>query len=129
MTGVLFLSQSHLDRWLESGQIDMGQGALTVASDKSSYPVVPAVHFKSVVDGQDGPKLVGKVKAVEALRLGGAEISLGAVVLGESAYEVEEGFMVTVQLPPSARPGSRPGPKASGQEADLLAQFILNKLS
>ena len=131
MTGVLFLTQNNLNTWLENGDVDMGQDALIFTADKSSYPMVSAVHFKKVVDGVDGQKLVGKVKATEALRLGGAEISMGAVVLGEAAYEVDDGFMLTVQLPdrPAGRPPSRAVPKANGQEADLLAQFILNKLS
>jgi len=131
MTGVLFLSQAQLDTWLNTGLVDMAQETLTVTADNATFPIVPAVHVKSVVDGQDSQKLVGKVKAVEALRMGGAEISLGAVVLGETAYEVDDGFMVTVQLPdrPSARPPSKPTPAKQGGEADLLAQFILNKLS
>jgi len=131
MTGVLFLSQSQLDTWLNAGLVELAQDTLTVTADNASFPVVPAVHVKAVVDGTDSAKLVGKVKAVEALRMGGAEISLGAVVLGDSAYEVDDGFMVTLQLPdrPSPRPPSKPAPTAKGGEADLLAQFILNKLS
>ena len=131
MTGVLFLSQAQLDTWLNSGLVELAQETLTVTADNATFPVVSAVHVKAVVDGSDGPKLVGKVKAVEALRMGGAEISMGAVVMGDTAYEVEDGFMVTVQLPdrPNARPPSKPAPAAKGGEADLLAQFILNKLS
>jgi hypothetical protein len=131
MTGVLFLSQASLDQWLEGGQADLGHDTLTFTADKSSVPLVNAVHLTKVVDGPDGAKLLGKVKAVEALRMGGADISLGTVVMADTTYEVTEGYMVTVQLPerPGARPPSRPVQKANGQEADLLAQFILNKLS
>lgn len=132
MNGTLFLSQASLDQWLEAGHVDMGQDSLIFTADQSKYAAVPAVRFLELVDGQDAQKLLGKVKAVEALRLGGAEISLGAVVLAETAYQVEEGFMLTVPLPErsNARPPTKPAPaKPNGQEADLLAQFILNKLS
>lgn len=131
MNGTLFLPQANLDPWLEAGDVDMGQDALVFTADHARYPAVPAVRFIQVVDGQDTHALLGKVKAVEALRLGGAEISLGAVVMGETAYQVEEGFMLTVPLPaPAASAPQKPAAaKPSGQEADLLAQFILNKLS
>jgi len=131
MNAVLFLPQASLDRWLDEGHVDMGNDALIFTADHASFPAVSAVHFTQLVDGQDTQKLVGKVKAVEALRLSGAEVSLGAVVLGESAYQTEDGFMLTVPLPEraSARPASKPAANASGQEADLLAQFILDKLS
>ena len=102
-------------------------------ADGARFPAVQAVRFTELVDGQDAHKLVGKVKAVEALRLGGAEISLGAVVMGDTAYQVEEGFMLAVPLPAATvprPPSQKAAPaKPGGQEADLLAQFILNKLS
>lgn len=128
MTGALFLPQANLDQWLDEGHVDMGQDALIFTADRTEFPLVPAVRFKAVVDGGDAKGLIGKVKAVEALRMGGAEVDVGAVVLGESAYEVEDGFMVTVQLPDRAPKAAAAKPKG-GQEADLLAQFILNKLS
>jgi hypothetical protein len=137
MNGVLFLPQSQLDLWLDGGQVDMGNDTLIFTENRSELPLVGAVRFLKVVAGQDTHKLTGKVKALEALRMGGAEISTGAVILGEVAYETEDGFMLTVpmQAPAKARSPMTQGrmaaaPKAnSGKEADLLAQFILDKLS
>lgn len=129
MNAVLFLPQKSLDAWLEDGRVDLGGDALIFTADHSKFPVVPAVHLTEVVDGQDAQKLVGKVKAVEALRLSGAEISMGAVVLGETAYQTVDGFMVTVPVADQAAANpAKPAAKAGG-EADLLAQFILDKLS
>jgi hypothetical protein len=126
MTGALFLPQPSLNAWLEDGHVDMGHDALIFTADRTQIPAVPAVRFAQLVDGQDGQRLMGKVKAVEALRLIGGEVSLGTVMLGDAAYQVDEGYLLTVELPARA---ARPPPKGSGQEADLLAQFILNKLS
>lgn len=130
MTGVLYLPQATLDTWLEAGHVDLGSETLIFTGDQSTFPVVSAVWFKSLIEGQDVQKLLGKVRAVEALRMGGAEVSMGTVVLADTAYEVDDGFMVSVPLPSTpARPPSKPSPQVSGQEADLLAQFILGKLS
>jgi hypothetical protein len=134
MNGVLFLPQSKLDAWLDEGQVDMGQDTLIFTADRSEIPMVPAVRFTKAVDGADPNKLVGKVKAVEAMRLGGAEVTAGAVVLGEVGYEVEDGFMLTVPMVAAGPRGPTtqsklPAAKPSGKEADMLAQFILDKLS
>ena len=134
MNGVLFLPQAKLDSWLDEGQVDMGQDALIFTADNSQVPMVPAVRFTKAVDGADPNKLLGKVKAIEAMRMGGAEVSTGAVVLGDVGYEVEDGFMLTVPMvaPATRAPqtqGRMPAAKPSGKEADMLAQFILDKLS
>jgi hypothetical protein len=133
MNGVLFLAQNQLDAWLDEGHVDMGADVLIFTADRSEIPMVPAVRFLKAVDGADPNKLLGKVKAVEAMRMGGAEVSQGAVVLGDVGYEVEDGYMLTVPMvAPAARPatlGKLPAAKPSGKEADMLAQFILDKLS
>jgi hypothetical protein len=132
MNGVLFLPQSQLDHWLDEGQVDMGNETLIFTGDQTEFPLVPAIHFRRVVEGNDSHRLLNKVKSVEAMRMGGAEVSLGAVVLGEVAYEVEDGFMITVPMVSSAKPQTQSklaAAKPSGKEADLLAQFILDKLS
>jgi len=130
MTGVLYLPQATLDVWLEAGHVDLGTETLIFTADQATFPVVSAVWFKNLIEGEDQQKLLGKVRAVEALRMGGAEVSMGTVVLADTAYEVDDGFMVSVPLPSAAaRPQSKAAPQVSGQEADLLAQFILGKLS
>lgn len=129
MTGALFLPQASLDAWLNDGHVDMGQDALIFTADRSQVPMHPAVRFAQLVDGKDAQQLVGKVKAVDALRELGGEVSLGTVMLGDAAYQVDEGFLLTVELPAKGASSARPASKAAGQEADLLAQFILNKLS
>ena len=132
MNGVLFLPQTTLDQWLDQGQVDMGNDSLIFTQDRSELPSVPAIKFSKVVAGTDTHKLVGKVKSTEAMRMGGAEISMGAVIMGEVAYETEDGFMLTVQMVQPGVKSNTQGRMAAapkGKEADLLAQFILDKLS
>jgi hypothetical protein len=129
MNSVLFLSQKDLDHWLDEGHVDMAQESMIFTSDKSQVAVIPAVRFMKIVAGTDQHKLIGKVKAVEVMRMGGADCSLGAVVLPDAAYEVEDGFMVTVPTATTAPAASPAAAKPAGKEADLLAQFILDKLS
>ena len=102
MNSVLFLSQKDLDHWLDEGHVDMAQESvdLHLGQEPGGGDPCGSVH-EEIVAGTDQHKLIGKVKAVEVMRMGGADCSLGAVVLPDAAYEVEDGFMVTV---PTAGP-------------------------
>ena len=53
-----------------------------------------ALHFKGeVAGGPDENKLVGKVKSLEAVAGLSGEHCADSVVLGDNAYDVEEGFI------------------------------------
>jgi len=68
--------------------------------------LVPGCYFKEVQAGSDAVfKLLGKVKAKAAVSALGAEMYMNSVILGETAYEVEVGFV--------AKPVGNPIPDAS----------------
>lgn len=104
---------------------DVRDGKLVVAGGQGSCPVASAVHFQKVVSGNDEKGLLHKVKTGEQLKALGAEHMADSVVLGETAYEVTEGYVAEVQLPARAEAA----PKKPSNEADLLAAFLLDKLS
>ena len=116
----LFLPQTTLEEWALAEQADVREGKLVVTGEAGTYPVSGAVHFKLLVSGEDGQGLLGKVKTPDQLERLGAEQMMESVLLGETAYEVEPGSLVTT-------PDAVEAPKADQPDADLLAAFLLEK--
>lgn len=96
----VFVPQEALEGWLSAGRVHMVGETLFV--DGQSFALEGALHFVSeVAGGPDEHKLVGHVKTMEQLgELGGEHIS-ASVVLGDSAYEVIEGFVARAEPSPS----------------------------
>ncbi len=148
--GILFVSQSLLDAWLERERVEVSGGALTLRGREGEgrrYALDPAVRFLRVAGGGKDPhQLLARVKTSAQLRSMGAEVMGGSVVLGDVAYEVEAGFLAeaaAVRAAAGGRPataarpaGTAPhdgGDAGSGQderrrEADALARFLLDNL-
>lgn len=125
----LFLPQATLEDWALADKADLKDGKLVMAGEKAAWPVRPAVHFVKLVSGADEKKLVSRVKSEEQLQALGADHLADSVVLGDDAYEVVPGYVAEVQ-PPSAHKPARPESGRPGNpEADLLAAFILDKMS
>jgi hypothetical protein len=113
----LFLPQSTLEEWASGDRADVHEHALVLAGDTVRYPVEPAVHVKALVSGPDEHQLLKKVKTDAQLAELGAERLADSVVAGESAYDVESGYVVQV-----------PDPGGATTETALLADYFLNKL-
>jgi hypothetical protein len=120
----LFLSQTTLEQWALDDKADLRDGKLVVHSETDGWPVEAAVHFVKLVAGADEQRLVARVKTDTQLAQLGAERFEDSVVLGESAYEVVPGYVAEVAAP-SKNDIRQPSPP----ETDLLAAFILNKMS
>jgi hypothetical protein len=121
----LFLPQTTLEEWAADEKADL-QGDELVLDDQSRHLLIPAVHFKSVISGEDDEKLVAKVKTQEQLHALSAEHLMDSVLLGDTAYEVAPGYVTEVEVEPIA---DDPSTKKGSLEADLLAAFLLDKLS
>jgi len=134
----LFVPQETLDVWVADQRATVTATELVLQGDR--YGLAPAVLFVSdVSDTGDPHGLVGRVKDKDQLAQLGAEHYLGSVVLGESAYEVKDGF-VGLPVERAARPaaqvsgrdidaavGEAAGEQASADEA-LLTKFLLENL-
>src|SRR5262245_61297206 len=121
----VFLPQSTLEEWALDEKADLQDGKLVVPSEKGASDVTTAVHFVTLVSGEDAQDLVGKVKTQAWLDGLGAEQLSGSVLLGESAWEVVPGYIAEV---PEPRPPTPAADKTRiSAETDLLAQFLLNK--
>jgi hypothetical protein len=155
MADYLFVPQSVLDRWSEQGRIEVDGNVLTILGEHKSFALTPAVRFIKMEAGDDNAGLLAKVKTTDALKQMGAEHYRESVILGENAYQVQQGFLADANALRRAaaaaaaaqaqQPGSAPATKAGGanppsnpqgtqgekkgdEEQDMLEQFLLENL-
>jgi hypothetical protein len=151
--GLLFVSQALIDTWAEQGRIEFVGHVMTLLAGEGSgrrYALEPAVRFLKVLGAERDPhQLVAKVKPLAPLREQGAEAVENSVVMGDVAYEVEQGFLAEAaaiqaaanapvseppprrqaeaatsprpesRAPPPAAAGAQPGPRQPGLPKDL----------
>jgi hypothetical protein len=118
----LFLSQATLEEWALADKADVQEQHLVVHGESARLPVEDAVHVARLVSGSDEQKLLHKVKTASQLDTLKAEQLADSVLVGESAYDVQRGYLV--QLPDADFAAS----VKPGKETELLAQFLLDKL-
>ncbi len=155
MAEPLFFSQKKLEAWIDAGEVTFQDNVLTLLTRKIAYKVDPAVQVRSLIDGKDQKGLLGKTFKVSELTAMGAEHYAGTIILGDTGYECEEGFVGHQQggaipakagapLPPpkpivaaplakpaSAAPAPKPAAPAPAKptepqsDMDLLTDFLL----
>src|SRR5713226_7609881 len=148
MADYLFVPQSVLDKWSEQGRIQVDGNVLTILGEGKDFALTSAVRFMKMEAGDDTAGLLQKVKTTDALKQMGAEHYMESVILGESAYQVQQGFLADANALRRAAAASQPAPKGAAPappagasppaspapegdksgEPDLLAQFLLDNL-
>ncbi|HLK40994.1 MAG TPA: hypothetical protein VKU41_29790 [Polyangiaceae bacterium] len=94
MENRIFFPQAGLDEWVLSGSVDLQDGELTILPSGHKYKLAEAVHVLREVSGSgDLHELLGRVKARAYLEQLGAEIVESSMLLGDSAYDVEPGWI------------------------------------
>ena len=96
MNDKLFIPQTVLYRWVDTGKVTFDNEILTLLAEKKAYSVTPAVRFMKLVAGDDTSGLLAKVRTLSKLQELGAEHMSDSVILGDTAYEVQEGFIGVV---------------------------------
>jgi hypothetical protein len=92
----LFISQERLDSWSAEERVKVDGDHMTLAGDGRAFKIVPAVRFMKVAGGdEDAHQLVGKVKSVEVLVKAGGEHYHDSVIIGDTAYDVQNGWLGT----------------------------------
>lgn len=90
----LFISQNRLDNWSVEDRIKVDGDLMTLVGDGRSFKIKPAVRFMKVSgEGADPHGLLGKVKTIDALTKLGGEHYMDSVILGDTAYDVQTGFI------------------------------------
>jgi hypothetical protein len=126
----VFVSQETLDRWLSEERVEVDGDVLTLQQDGQRFQLATALHFLNEVAGGGDPQgWLGKVKSLDAIIESGGEHVSGSVLLGESAFEVIEGFL-GVPLHDAASSLSAAAEAALGgtparDDLDQLARFFM----
>jgi len=140
MADYLFVPQSVLDKWSEKDRVELNGHVLTLLREKKSFRLTSAVRFVKMEAGEDLKGLLQKVKTLDALKQMGAEHYRESVILGDSAYQVQQGFLADasalrraagVSQPPGDKKAAGAAKPRQGEkegEQDLLAQFLLDNL-
>jgi hypothetical protein len=136
----LFIPQERLDDWSASGTVGLDDTRMSLRDGDEGLDLAPAVRIVREVSGEGDPRgLVGKVKTLEQLEELGADHYRDSVIVGDSAYEVIEGF-VGAWAAPAQRPASVAeqtsgaddgGQQEAGEEltdAEKLAKLLIDKL-
>jgi hypothetical protein len=132
MADYLFVPQTVLDKWSEQGRIQVDGNVLTILGDGKHFALTSAVRFMKMEAGEDQAGLLHKVKTTDALKQMGAEHYMESVILGEVAYQVQQGFLadahalrraaVVSQPPPPAAPPTQAARPAAQAPAPAAAQ-------
>ncbi len=90
----LFISQDRLDEWSADNKATLASDLLTLHELGRVFLVEPAVRFLTVAGDEADPNdLLNRVKTEEELAELGADIYMTSVIHGETAYEVQPGFV------------------------------------
>jgi len=132
-TARLFIPQERLDTWSTVDSVEIDEYRLLVGGEDSGLELAPAVRFMQEVGGEGDPHgLIGKVKTTAQLEEMGADHMHDSVLVGESAYEVLEGYAATRMTAGAAeQPALEPQEAARddrSSEAEDLARLLIEKL-
>jgi hypothetical protein len=137
MENRVFFPQEALDQWIVNGKADLQQSELTLLADGRSYRLVEGLRVLRELSGNgDTHELVGRVKARAYLDELGAEIIETSMLVGESAYDVEPGWLgipvgsFADHAGSDARKKARDGRATDEPNSDeeLLARFLAGNL-
>lgn len=115
MGDLKFVPQSMLDTWADLGKIELEGTTLRLPAESISFTLTPAVRFLSLIEGEDSHKLLAKVKPESFVREIGGEVVTDSCLVGETAYQVQPGFLAEGEALAAAQASKatrKPVPKA-----------------
>lgn len=122
MNDKLFIPQSVLDKWVESGKVTFNDSVLCLLKEQRSYTLTPAVRFMALVAGDDSQQLLTKIRTLQKLEEMGGEHMSDSVIMGDTAYTVQEGFIGVVLADAEvASVAESTGPHQLGETAPAAA--------
>lgn len=90
----IFIPQDQVDTWVTTEKVDLAGEIMTFRKSRISLRVVPAYFFDHASAGSDAAlALVGRVKTKAAVHALGAQVDQRSIIVGETAYDVQAGFV------------------------------------
>jgi hypothetical protein len=100
----IFLPQDVVDSWITADKVELSGEVMTFRGRPITMRLVPGYYFDKVAGGSDeGHELLGRAKSKAAVAALGAEVYMNSMILGETAYEVQAGFIAKPIDPGCAR--------------------------
>jgi hypothetical protein len=125
MENRIFFPQTALDEWIVDGTVELQDGELTILSVGRRYRVSEAVRVLRDVTGGGDAELVGRVKTRTHLEGLGAEIVETSMLLGDTAYDVEPGWVGVPSTPfADFMAVAKKPPSGTKTDEELLARFL-----
>jgi hypothetical protein len=94
MATKIFLPQDVVDSWITADKVELSGEVMTFRGQPVTVRLVPGYYFDHVAGGSDeGHELLGRAKSKAAVAALGAEVYMSSMILGETAYEVQAGFI------------------------------------
>jgi hypothetical protein len=94
MSVKVFIPQDVVDSWITADKVELTGEVITFRGLAVALRLVPGFFFGQLAGGSDEEhKLFGRVKVKAAIAAMGAEVYMSSVILGETAYEAEPGFI------------------------------------
>src|SRR4029077_5873834 len=85
-----------------------------ILGENKNFSLTAAVRFLKMEAGDDTAGLLQKVKTIDALKQMGGEHYMESVILGDNAYQVQQGFLADANaLRRAAAVSSPPAPAAA----------------
>lgn len=145
MVQPLFISQGKLESWVGEGQAGFEDDVLTLTEEGGSYRLNPAVQVLGIIDGTDDKDLVGVVLTLAEIQQLDGEHYRDSLIVGETAYQCEEGFVgvqhgapltepavPTIEAATNTTPAQSAEPKDEEEQrqedSQLLVDFLLKHL-
>jgi hypothetical protein len=92
----LFISQDRLDAWTAEQKIALDGDLMHLLADGRSFRILPAIRFLRVAGGDADPNgLIDTVRDEQELEQLGADSYMTSCIVGETAYDVQPGFLGT----------------------------------
>ena len=90
----LFITQDRLDAWVAERKVTVAGDLLTLVADGRAFRIRPAMRFLAVAGATEDPNaLLETVQDDQDLARLGADAYLDSCIVGETAYEVQRGFL------------------------------------
>lgn len=90
----IFISQRRVQQLTEEGKVHIEGNLMTLPELHRTFKLTEAFFIqRTVADGGDPHRLAGRVKTRVQLAALGGEVFLNSLVIGDSAYEGDPGFL------------------------------------
>ncbi len=119
----VFFTQQLLEELNAKGELQIDGDTITVLTKtRPRFRLQQAVRFTSLESGRDEVRMLGKVRAIEELKSVRAEVFTDSVVIRDSVYRTEAGF---IGLPVKEGAVTAREEKKTRNDEALLAEFFL----